>query len=178
MHPVNEYSAAVAVLLAENGDTIPHLVGRRNLYTAQPQTSTSPGLQPPRYVWVTTRDTPTHQACKSASNPRAFEQQKVGLEIHCWGAGPPGSTFEEDYDATWQMSRNVLAALKQTLTANWELEQSGFLADRDDWKWRGQVYVVGLTIDVPVVDVIVPTVEIQGTDHSMVIQLSTEETVC
>jgi len=175
MHPVNEYSAAVAALLAGYDDTIPHLVGRRNLYTAVTAAGPSQGLTPPRYVWIVTRDTATGNACKSASNPRAFEEQKVGIEIHCWGAGPQGSTFDEDYDAAWQMSRNVLAALKQTLTANWSLEACGFLAERDDWKWKGQVYVVGLAIDVPVVDVIVPTVEIQGTDHTMTIQLSTEE---
>lgn len=165
---VNELQASVAEVLEEAGETAPHFVGRRSLYKSGA----------PHYVWVPTRDAPKGDISKMGTNPRAFESQKVGFEVHCWGFAGDRAEPTGDYDVAWQMSRNIFAALQEALGANWNLETSGFLQERDDWKYRGQVYVAAFSVNVPLVDQIVPTIEVQGTEHSMVIQLSSDETVC
>lgn len=152
---------AVKARLNAAGDTTPHLLGARSLASNH---------APPRYVWLPRIDQPSKTIPKARTNPPAIYCFDEGLSIHCWGLRPTLTDSDElDYDAAYQLSRNALTALRSECHADLDIAQSGFLNPNDhSWLQHGQVYVLNVTILVPSVAEIAPTVEISGTGLGIV----------
>ncbi len=155
---------AVKARLNAAGDLTPHYLGSKRL---------SDNAAPPRYVWLPRIDQPSKHIPKVQSNPPAIYAFAEGLSIHCWGVN---GGDELDYDAAYQLSCNVLTALRMELQANLEIFQSGFLNPMDHgWLKHGQVYVLNITVQVPRVAAIEPTVEIGSTEPSIVAEFPSGE---
>lgn len=143
---------AVGARLVAAGDTTPHYLGAQWLVGNH---------APPRYVWIGRTDAPGKHVSKVATNPPTIYGFDEGLSIHCWGFSDGADL---DYDAAYQLSRNVLTALRAEYGADLTVLQSGFLRpDQEGWLKRGQVYVLNVALSVPSVAAIVPTVEISST---------------
>jgi hypothetical protein len=152
---------AVAARLNAAGDTTPHYLGAAHLASNH---------APPRYVWVGRVDSPSKLISKTGTNPPAIYTFEEGLECHCWGRRATATdSLELDYDAAYQLSRNVLTALRMELGADLSVQQSGFLRPaKEGLTDHGQVYVLNIAILVPSVAAIAPTVEISGYGPSVV----------
>lgn len=168
----NTLVAEVAATLAAAGDTAPHRVGSKWLAAND---------SPPRYVWIPVRDTPSIEVPRANNNPRSIYSFREGISIHCWGVRAVQSDdAAKDFDVAWQMRNNVLVALRKAVKSDGEVGPSGFLdPERDNWIKHGQVYILNYTVGVPVANKILPTAEIQGTEHEGAMKFfAGEEVVC
>lgn len=98
---------------------------------------------PPRVVWVPTQDAfgPATQRGSKPSDPRALLTCRAGMDIHCWA---------ESFAAAQALRDALVLALRTAIGVNYQITGGRWLGQ--EWTALGRVYVLSLTIDIPITD--------------------------
>ena len=111
----------------------------------------------PRIVWVPTTDR-FDGAAKGGANPRDLYSVPTGADLHIWGADAEQRGAEYDYDAAMLLRDAVLNALHAQVRGVGGAITGGVSVPADGAVTRsGWLYVLSITVGIPVVRLPVPT---------------------
>lgn len=134
--PIEALKDEVASVMSSAGVSVPHLFGGA---------SESALGSAPRYVWIPGRssdrnDTPT----RATQEYRTIYATREHCEIHCWG---------RTYAQTWALRQNIIKALHDVAGVDVQLEAaSRWERPGEAWNQSGELYILEVSLDVPVID--------------------------
>jgi hypothetical protein len=121
---------------------VPHLFGRKKLHERG---------APPRVVWALAES--DFAGGSPGGNPRRLWTEQQLVEIHVWG---------RDAAQVRDLWRNDLVALQRLASTAAHPRRVTPGAESEHWLTNGEAVVLTVTIDVPVLDEIVPTSPMTG----------------
>lgn len=134
--PLEALKNEVVAVMTAAGIEVPHLFGGAN---------ESALGSAPRYVWVPGRSSDRNETpTRSTQQYRTLYATREHCEIHCWG---------RSFDQTWALRQNVIKALHDVASVDVQLEAaSRWERPGEAWNQSGELYILEISLDVPVID--------------------------
>jgi hypothetical protein len=131
-----------AVVVELGASSVTHLFGRKNLNERG---------APPRIVWIAAES--EFGGGLPGGNPRKLWIEQQLVEIHVWG---------RDAAQVRDLWKNELVVLQRLASTSMRPRRITPGAESDHWLTNGDAVVLTVTIDVPVLDELVPTTSATG----------------
>jgi hypothetical protein len=118
----------------------------------------------PRIVWVPTSDSfdVAQWRGSAMADPRALHTSASGLEVHCWA---------DDTASAIALRDDFIRALRTSIGPNYELEGGRLIGQA--WASKGRVYVLTLTLRIPIAEAAPTVVEVTGETQDLQFTVST-----